>query len=955
MQTDPVDASWVLGGGAVDLSRGEVRSLERVVSLTALEVELLRFLGAQNGAVTSRADLLREVWGYRSMVRSRAVDHAIKRLRKKIERDQAEPQHLLTVHGVGYRLVLPSSPVRPAPTFIGRSEELTSVMATLRSGAAVTLHGPAGIGKTALAHAILHRQAEAGGKGWFVDLTAVQNVGGVLLAVHVATETRQGTEPAELAHALGAWFAQQPRALLVLDNVEHLAAEVGNLVGQWRRAAPDLQLLVTSRVRLRYPAEHLVELRPLPAMDAEALFTQRLRAVGGQPADPEVVADVVRRLEHVPLAIELAASRGNLLTPHQILERLDQRLQLLAGPERTLRGALDWSWELASEAERTALVQLLVFQGGFTATQASEVLDLPAGDDPLDVLQALRDSSWLRAWRAPGTPEFALRLGMFLFVRDYVAERGAPSPALQLRHAEHMAHLGDLDTILATMRRNQAGAEREYLDEFDNLVVALDTALAVDRPDLATRHWRAMSKAMQIVGAFPQILGTARRVLAHPNLALADRALLLTFGGELHRRAGDLSASSAWVQEALAILEEGGNRSLHARACRAYGRLLRDMGQLAEGQVWVERTLELLEGIDDEFERCASQVALADGYRELGDLERADEAYQRAIAESLARGDVISLRNARVGGASVSRQQGRVAEAAEALEEVIAEDRRARRFIGFALLNLANLYAHELGDHEHALELYEEALILARSAGHRALECYVMSNMGTSAYAVAGLDLGITTFEDAIALDRQAGIRRIEAFALVRFGDLWLAEGAWAHARVHYEASAQVATTADSPEMTAGATVGLAQLALAERDLTTAQCLAAEGEAQWRAIGTRSNLAHAVCVRGQVAVARGAREEARNAAEEAITLVPQAPGAACVVRRSGTPSTQGRLEGVAPLTVLQRQSLPGARDCPRPAPSLHLHPNHSRGFVPWTLPPLPSISPRYRRLSEPNR
>ena len=294
-------------------------------------------------------------------------------------------------------------------SFIGRLQEIADVRRELARCRLVTLTGPGGVGKTRLALRAAEEEVGAFRDGiWFVDLAAVQDEALVPDAVARALAMRERPTEALIAtlhNAIG-----QRHLLLILDNCEHLVAGCAGLADTLLRACPELRILSTSREALgigaervwRVPALHVphvasgVTLEQLGHSEAEALFIERASTAQAEflPSEKSAaaIAEICRRLEGIPLAIELAAARAKYLTIQQIAEHLDDRLSLLSrgsrsSPERqqTLRSTIEWSYRLLSDPERLLFDRLSVFAGGWTLEAAQVVCP---------VIRSIRGAFW---------------------------------------------------------------------------------------------------------------------------------------------------------------------------------------------------------------------------------------------------------------------------------------------------------------------------------------------------------------------------------------------------------------------------------------------------------------------------------------------------------------------------------------------------------------------------------
>jgi predicted ATPase/DNA-binding SARP family transcriptional activator len=402
-------------------------------------------------------------------------------------------------------LAADGEPVRhraPAPgnlrarltSFVGRDAELTGLAGQVRRHRLITLLGPGGVGKTRLAleaaDAARDRPpADTWPDGvWLAELAPVRDeadVAETVLTVLGAREPLTWTADAGARDPLARLveYCGRRRLLLVLDNCEHVVGAAARLADTVLAACPGVTVLATSREPLGVPGEAVRPVDPLP--EAAALRLLAERGGSARPAfhvsdDPEACAEICRRLDGLPLAIELAAARLRALTPRQIADRLDDRFRLLTGGSRTalprqqtLRAVVDWSWELLDTAERTVLRRLAVFSGGCTLALAEEVCAEPG---TLDRLTSLVDKSLVVA--APA-PDGTMRYRLLETVADYAAERLTEAGE---REATARRHLTSYRELVRTGERELRGPGqtawlRTFEAEHDNIRAALRTAV----------------------------------------------------------------------------------------------------------------------------------------------------------------------------------------------------------------------------------------------------------------------------------------------------------------------------------------------------------------------------------------------------------------------------------------------------------------------------------------------
>ncbi len=403
MSTPPPPHFLHLEACTVDLRRDRVLHDGAEVVLTTLEADLLRYVAVRPSQPLSVDELLIEVWGYRSGVRSRAVANTVSRLRSKIEADPANPRHLITIFGRGYRFeplteaverltedppdpvpVQSSNVVRPRTRFLGRDQALKTLISVTETGGITTLLGAGGMGKTRLATelALALPDRWAGGR-WQVDLSKLAPGSEVVHAVArvLAVELPEHAEADEALLRVGRALGSRGPTLLIMDNAEHVLDGVQHALEAWAQQTPEICWLITSRVRTEIEGERVVDLSGLPSTEAVALLRDRMNALGvdtQENARPHLDA-IASVLEGRPLSLELAAARSRLLVPAELSERLQTSLTLLKDSARDPRHAslwavLQWSWGLLEPTEQVALAQASLFAGPFSIEAAEAVI-----------------------------------------------------------------------------------------------------------------------------------------------------------------------------------------------------------------------------------------------------------------------------------------------------------------------------------------------------------------------------------------------------------------------------------------------------------------------------------------------------------------------------------------------------------------------------------------------------
>jgi predicted ATPase len=442
-----------------------------------------------------------------------------------------------------------------ATSFIGRERELTEVVELLRSSRLVTLTGPGGAGKTRLAlHAAAELASEFEDGVWFVSLAVVDDGELIGAAIAKATGARSELE----SHLQG------KRALLVLDNFEHLL-EDAPIVAGLLAGARDIRVLATSRARLGLAAEHEYPVPTLATEDAASLFRARAKTRSASFDGDTAVTEICERLDGLPLAIELAAARVRLLTPEQILERLSRRLDLLTGGARdapsrhqTLRSTIEWSYELLEEEERTLFARLSVFGGSFSIEAAEAVVD--AG---LDDLASLVDQSLLRE---TGQGRFFMLETLKEFAAERLQESGQRAE-FRSRHAGWALRLAEEAEPHLEGRAEQAIWLDRLEPERANLRTASATLRELGRARDALRLVTALWRLWYMRGPISEgkLLVTSALESNSLHASLEEVRGVRVLGG-FHYAAGEWQEAAAQAEQALALSRRVGDEREEALA-----------------------------------------------------------------------------------------------------------------------------------------------------------------------------------------------------------------------------------------------------------------------------------------------------------------------------------------------------------------------------------------------------
>jgi predicted ATPase/class 3 adenylate cyclase len=637
----------------------------------------------------------------------------------------------------------PNNLPQQVTSFIGRERELAEVKRLFATTRLLTLLGAGGIGKT---RAALHAAAEVLDDHpdgvWFVDLAPQSDPS--LVPQLVASVLGVKEDPGRTVTEALVSYVKDKRILLILDNCEHLILACAELATALLRAGARLKILAASREPLRIAGESTF---PIPALavpdartklapetlqhyEATSLFIERATAANASfeatARNAPAIVDICRRLDGIPLAIELAAARVRALPVETIDARLSDRFRLLAGGDQTarprqqtLRALIDWSYDLLTEPEKALLRRLSVFAGGWTLDAAEAVGgddDLPM-TDVLDVLTNLVEKS-LVAIDAGGN-----RYRLLETVREYAQGKLDDSGTLTAARSRHLAYFARYAEALRSSMRG--GDPRGYLDRMDaereNLLVA--HAWASSDPDGGVL---GLSLAYGI-GRYLLERGQAdlgRRLTAEaldrPGAKTMSRirALALFEGGWQACSMGRFDIASAWLEEGLGIARELEDRKLIGMLLQPLGVASSGRGAFDAARAYAEESVELARGFGDSRELAAAMTNLAQIHRITGKLDLAEPLYASAVDLVRSIGDREGVAICLLNLAMVSIGRGAGGPVREMLIEVVdIVVEIDSRPLGLNALDVSAGYGASRQEWERAVRLYGIAQAQADETG----------------------------------------------------------------------------------------------------------------------------------------------------------------------------------------------------------------------------------------------
>lgn len=660
-----------------------------------------------------------------------------------------------------------ASPAVPASSLVGREQDLAALRKLLRGqeAAFITLVGVGGVGKSRLAAELAAADiVRCHGRVASVPLDAVSDASMVLPAIAGALGI--GDEPgSSVAQAVSDALGGAP-TLLVLDTVEHVRGAAPALADLKARS-PGLTILATSRVALGVPRERVLWLEPLSVPEEAAsdeaavealatssaarLFLERAIAVRPDfevtPANAAIVAEICRRLDGLPLAIELAAAALRVLAPHQLLDQLAERMADAsdvgpgpgpfadaAGParQRNLRTAMDWSIGLLGEPVLRLYRRLAVIAGVFSVSTAASILErgqrrglVPLGLDVGDGLAQLAAASLLRSHGDRG-------YSMLTTVRDDALERlraTGEHVAMRWAHAYEVLAMVEASEVQLPTQREVEALDR--LDEaHDDIREALDWAIEQGDGAFAVRMTGALAEFWRTRGHHTEgRLRLASALALAPDAPAPYRRKALGGAGLLASYQGDYALGHAYLREALLASRQDGDVEAEAiilnwLGTNAYGR-----GDLDGAEAYVSESLALRRRIGDPGGIATALNALGGVYHFRGELDRAREVFVESLALKEGLGNANSRAVSLTNLGLVERDAGRPEAAAGAFEEAIAiwEATGDRQRVAVGLHNAA-LLALDLHRLDEALDALDRAYEIARELGDRTEAAYALAD-----------------------------------------------------------------------------------------------------------------------------------------------------------------------------------------------------------------------------------
>ncbi|MBX2801686.1 MAG: protein kinase [Myxococcales bacterium] len=743
-------------------------------------------------------------------------------------------------------------PERPSGALVGRLAELGALRAELRAHRLVVVQGPPGVGKTHLAEQLAQGERWPGGvwrcaSGGLASAPAV--VAGIAAALGVAGPS------ASLQRRVGNVFRFQRDSLVILDGIEQLSPELLAPVSGWLQGSAHVSFLITARRVVGDVADACVlPLAPMSATDGHALF---LACCPRAASSPEAVDALVAAVDGIPLAIELVAARARTVALDTLVRLVREHLFDVAaeeaGPRRTLRGAIAWSWGQLEPGQVWVLEQLAVFRGGFTAAAAQAVVRTTEGGPVQGLAHVLESLARDGLIRIVGS-----RLSVLAPIREFAEGRmGEATGAARLRHAVHYGSMGEADAL----RGADSVALRSGLAlELDNLIAAGWTAVRTHEPTLVVRVLCALWEVVSVRGPADVVLDLveASEVSGAPDVERVRFARVASLVQKLH---GRLDVCQTLLQDALPL----------ARALpdpHWLGVILHALGTLAVRRGDPQAALR-------RFEEAKEAYALADSQREWASvvhneavmaLGRGDPAAALALMDAHAHvgHDVAHFTAPQLVNRGVALfELDRLEEALVALRaaSLLATTDADERTLCYALSTLAGTL-NELGRSE-AAGVAQQAVRVARRVGDLEVQGLALGNLAMTQLVSGRAPAALDTLRSGLRVLEAASSPWYDAVLRGQLGRMLLDDHQLAEAREELIASDQVLTALPDPLHGSQVKAHLALLEAREGALIRARELLQQARAQLQRPSAR-RVATLDLVDAEITWLQGDTEEARR-------------------------------------------------------------------------------------------
>jgi len=759
----------------------QIDSKDNAYSGYATLASTQRIMSAGHGGQILLSGATRELVRDTLPVHTELFDLGEKRLK-----DLLRPEHLYQLNIAGLPTTFPplktldsfpnNLPVQ-LTSFIGRENEIVELKQELESHRLVTLTGSGGTGKTRLSLQVATELLEKFDHGlWFIELAPLANPD--LIPQTILSAIGVSEQPNKTPLDILKEYLHEKKVLIVLDNCEHLVTASAQVANALLNAAPGLKVLASSREalgvkgELSYPVpslslpdpKHLPTIEQLSQYESVRLFIDRTLLVAPHfvvdKDNAPFIAQICYRLDGIPLAIELAASRVKLLSVEQIASRLDDAFRLLTGGSRTalprqqtLRALIDWSYNLLSEHEKILFRRLAVFAGGWTMEAAESVCSGEGveQDDVLDLMAHLVDKSLIMVTRE-GTESRYRRLET---IRQYAREKFLEAGGSEITRDRHLAYYVKLveQAEPELYRSNQLRWLNRLDDELDNLRMALEWALATNIEAgmwiaaLPWRFWDGQGHWQEVAKWLTVFLDRYHKTDTLHVHALVVLALYFY-------RQNNFPETIRLAEQGLQMARALSDKQLEALSLSLLGVVTHLQGNVGEGVSLLEKSIAISRTLGDKISQADTLgwLSLIHHDNEAMDLSRESLRLYREF------GHLSGIKNSLITLARETMWRGDFSSPVPWLDEALSISRQLGDKPDEAMtLTGIGILAYWKGDYGRANEFYEEAIILSEKIGFRTWNLFIHVHLAYAILRQGEIQRAFSLFEDSIRNTQKAG------------------------------------------------------------------------------------------------------------------------------------------------------------------------------------------------------
>lgn len=836
-----------------------------------------------------------------------------------------QPQSLPSIAG------WPEVPAHNLPvqltSFIGREKEiaeikqlLVPVLPNTPAARLVTLTGVGGIGKSRLALEVASQLLNDFVDGvWLVELAALTDPGIIPQAIAEVFDLAE-TANRPILKTLSDYLKKR-QLLLILDDCEHLVEACARVVNTLMSACPDLQLIVTSREALRVPGETVFRIPSLALpktgnkpdttalleYEALRLFVERAISLNSQfVLTEQLVPDLVhicRTLDGIPLALELAAARTNILTLEQINLRLTDCFHLLKSGnnrtalprQQTLRGLIDWSYNLLNDREKLLFRRLSVFSGSFSLVAAEAV-----GTDHnlkqyevLDLLSQLVGKSLTVVEEATNLPRYRYLETIRKYAQEQL-EASGEAELLKHKQLDYYVALAE-EAYAGTVGAAQVGWFTRLDREHDNLRSVLGWTIERQLFEPAIQLSGALGRYWYVRCYYSEGLNWLQAIVPNFNTPTAEKvkayqARALYWMATLAMPLGQYQEATPLYEQSLALARELDDKKNLTRVLNRLGELARNQGHYSSARDLLEESLVLAGQLVDQEVTANALCNSGEVEWDQGNYDRAEEYYQKSLQLFITLGDQIGLAKATLRLGQVARVRGRYAQAQVLFEQSYAIFKQQYNLWGMAsTLHRQGLVAFDLAEYGKARQFFERSLALFNQHGDRWGIAEQLAELGQVCVVQAEFEKAARFFEDSLTLYQEIGISLQIANLIARQGELALRQGHYDRAKVSLQEGLALQRELAAKPGIARTLSALGNLAYHQADYQLALTLYTESLELNRVMQDRLNLARNLEELSIVYRSLDEVEKAEETSDEAAAILTSIAAATKMLEQTNQP------------------------------------------------------------------